>query len=322
MAGDDAGSADELMRCADLALARARREKRALAVYEETLKPAALDQLSLLGELRHAVEHDELRLFFQPKIELDTLRVAGAEVLLRWQHPTRGLLMPADFIPFAEQTGFIRRLTRWTLDHAIAQGAKWQRSGKALSLAVNISADDIGDARFDSRVAGMLTRHQLPPPLLTLELTESGFIEDPTRALRVLDALAALGLKLSIDDFGTGYSSLSHLARMPVHEVKIDRSFVLGLESDAEFAPVVRSAIDMGHGLGLKVVAEGIETEEAAARLRAFHCDIAQGYLYAKPMPLDALEAWLEGRERVPVIAVPVDFPIEDLADTVNLAVY
>jgi diguanylate cyclase (GGDEF)-like protein len=322
LASAGAASSDELMRCADLALEHARREKRALAVYEEALKPAARDQLSLLGELRHAVEHDELRLFYQPKIELKTGRVTGAEVLLRWQHPTRGLLNPVDFIPFAEQTGFIRRLTRWTLDHAIAQGAQWRRDGKALGLAVNISADDIGDARIDSRIAGMLTRHQLPPALLTLELTESGFIEDFTRALRMLDAIAALGVSLSIDDFGTGYSSLSHLARMPVHEVKIDRSFVQGLESDPEFAPVVRSAIDMGHSLGLKVVAEGIETEESASRLRNFGCDIAQGYFYAKPMPLAAFETWLEGRERVPVIAVPVNFPAEDLADTVSLAIY
>jgi EAL domain-containing protein (putative c-di-GMP-specific phosphodiesterase class I) len=322
LAAPGSASADELMRCADLALERARREKRALALFEAALSPAAPDQLSLLGELRHAVEHDELRLFFQPKIELATQRVAGAEVLLRWQHPTRGLLGPAEFIPFAEQTGFIRKLTRWTLDRAIAQGARWQRAGQPLTLAVNISADDLSDARLDSRVAGLLTRHQLPPPLLTLEVTESGFIEDPTRALRMLDAIAALGVTLSIDDFGTGYSSLSHLARMPVHEVKIDRSFVQGLESDIEFAPVVRSAIDMGHGLGLKVVAEGIETEAAALRLRDMGCDIAQGYLYAKPMPLDALETWLEGRVRVPVIAVPVDFPIEDLADTVNLVTY
>jgi diguanylate cyclase (GGDEF)-like protein len=322
LADAGAASADELMRCADLALEHARSEKRAVAIYKETFKPAARDQLSLLGELRHAVEHDELRLFFQPKIELKTGRVTGAEVLLRWQHPTRGLLNPADFIPFAEQTGFIRWVTRWTLDHAIAQGALWQRAGKALGLAVNISVDDIGDIRLDSRIASMLTRHQLPPALLTLELTESGFIEDPTRALRMLDAIAALGVSLSIDDFGTGYSSLSHLARMPVHEVKIDRSFVQGLESDPEFAPVVRSAIDMGHGLGLKVVAEGIETKEAAVRLRDFGCDIGQGYLYAKPMPLAAFETWLEGKERVPVIAVPVDFKTEDLTDTVSLAIY
>jgi diguanylate cyclase (GGDEF)-like protein len=315
-------SADELMRCADLALEHARREKRALAIYQDGFKPAARDQLSLLGELRHAVENDELRLFYQPKIELSTGRVTGAEVLLRWQHPKRGLLGPAEFIPFAEQTGFIRRLTRWTLDRAIAQGAEWHRAGRPLELAVNISADDIGDVRLDSRIAGMLTRHQLPPVLLTLELTESGFIEDPTRALRLLDAIAALGVSLSIDDFGTGYSSLSHLARMPVHEVKIDRSFVQGLESDSEIAPVVRAAVDMGHGLGLKVVAEGIETETAAIRLSSFGCDIAQGYLYAKPMPIAVFETWLEGRERVPVIAVPVDFKIEDLTDTVTLAVY
>jgi len=322
LAGKGMSSADELMRCADLALEHARREKRALAIYEEALKPAARDQLSLLGELRRAVEHDELRLFFQPKIELRTGRIMGAEVLLRWQHPTRGLLYPVDFIPFAEQTGFIRRLTRWTLDHAIAQGARWHNAGNALGLAVNISVDDIGDVRLDSRIASLLTKHQLPPQLLTVELTESGFIEDPTRALRMLESISTLGVGLSIDDFGTGYSSLSHLARMPVDEMKIDRSFVQGLESDPEFAPVVQSAIDMGHGLGLKVVAEGIETEAAALRLREFGCDVGQGYLYAKPMPLAAFESWLVGRERVPVVAFPVDFPTEDLSDTVTLSVY
>jgi diguanylate cyclase (GGDEF)-like protein len=315
-------SADELMRCAELALDRARREKRPFSLYEQALKPVALDQLSLLGELRHAVEHDELRLFFQPKIEMSTNRIAGAEVLLRWQHPTRGLLGPVDFIPFAEQTGFIRRLTRWTLDHAIAQGAEWHRNGKPLSLAVNISVEDVGDPRLDSRIAAYLTRHQLPPALLTLELTESGFIEDPQRALQMLETIAALGVLLSIDDFGTGYSSLSHLTRMPVHEVKIDKSFVKGLETHNEIATVVRSAIDMGHGLGLKVVAEGIETATAAARLKEFRCDIAQGYLYAKPMSLRDFEVWLEGKEHVPVIAVPVAFTVDDVTDTVNLATY
>jgi EAL domain-containing protein (putative c-di-GMP-specific phosphodiesterase class I) len=315
-------SSDELMRCADLALDRARIDKRPFALYADALKPAARDQLSLLGELRHAVEHDELRLFFQPKIEINTNRVAGAEVLLRWQHPTRGLLRPIDFIPFAEQTGFIRRLTRWTLDRAIAQGAAWHREGRPLNLAVNISVEDIGDARLDSRIAAYLTRHQLPPALLTLELTESGFIEDPQRALKMLDAIAALGVLLSIDDFGTGYSSLSHLTRMPVHEVKIDQSFVRGLETQHEIATVVRSAIEMGHGLGLKVVAEGIETETAAARLKEFHCDIAQGYLYAKPMSHEDFVLWLEGRERVPIIAVPVAFTVDDVTDTVSLATY
>jgi EAL domain-containing protein (putative c-di-GMP-specific phosphodiesterase class I) len=191
-----------------------------------------------------------------------------------------------------------------------------------LSLAVNISADDLSDPRFDSRVAAFLTRHQLPPSLLTLELTESGFIEDPARALKMLDALAALGVSLSIDDFGTGYSSLSHLARMPVHEVKIDSSFVRGLESDQEFSTVVKSAIDMGHGLGLRVVAEGIESEAAASLLREFGCDIAQGYLYARPMSRDALQLWLEGKPRVPVIAIPASFHVNDVTDTLSLGTY
>jgi diguanylate cyclase (GGDEF)-like protein len=319
---DPGTSHDELMRCADLALDCARREKRALAIYQEALKPAARDQLSLLGELRRAVEHDELRLYFQPKIELRTGRVAGAEVLLRWQHPTRGLLSPPDFIPFAEQTGFIRWLTRWTLDHTMAQAAQWHRAGMALNLAVNISTEDIGDARFDSRVAALLSRHQLPPSLLTLELTETGFIEDPARAVQMLDAIAALGVGLSIDDFGTGYSSLSHLARMPVDEMKIDRSFLQSLESDPEFATVVRSAIDMGHGLGLKVVAEGIETPAAADTLREFGCDIAQGFFYARPMPLEAFAAWMTGKTRVPIIAVPVAFAADDVTDTMSLGTF
>ncbi len=320
LAGAGNDSADELMRCADLALECARREKRALVVYDVALQPAARDQLSLLGELRRAVELGEMRLYFQPKIELRTGRVAGAEVLLRWEHPERGLLAPGDFIPFAEQTGFIRQLTSWTLDQAIAQGAKWQRAGRPLSLAVNVSAEDLADPRFDSRVAALLSRHRLSPALLTLELTESGFIDDPARALRILDAIAALGVSLSIDDFGTGYSSLNQLARMPVHEVKIDRSFVQQLESDPEFVTVVRAAIDMGHGLGLTVIAEGIETDTAAERLRELGCDIGQGYLYAKAMALSTFEMWLEGAIRVPVITEPIAFTVADVTDTLVLA--
>jgi EAL domain-containing protein (putative c-di-GMP-specific phosphodiesterase class I) len=166
---------------------------------------------------------------------------------------------------------------------------------------VNISADDLADVQLDLRIATALKFHGLPSNLLTLEVTESGFIDNFDRAMQMLDSLATLGVQLSIDDFGTGYSSLSHLARMPVNEVKIDRSFVIGLEADAEFATVVRSAIEMGHNLGLKVVAEGIETESSAERLRTMHCDIAQGYLYAKPMSAAALEQWLEDKPRVPL---------------------
>jgi len=317
----DAEAADELLRCADLAVDRARREKRPLALFQPALQPASRDQLSLLGELRRAIDQDELCLYFQPKMELATQRVVGAEVLLRWRHPTRGLLGPGAFLPFAEQTGFIRLITRWTLDKAVAQGAEWYRRGTPLALAVNVSADDIVEIHFDLRVARALARHALPPGLLTLEVTESGFIADPEQALAMLDGLSTLGVRLSIDDFGTGYSSLSHLARMPVHEVKIDRSFVQGLEADGEFETVVRAAIDMGHGLGLKVVAEGIETETAAKRLRAMGCDVGQGFLYAKAMPLAEFEAWAQGRPRISVVASPADFGVLDLTDTVVLAI-
>jgi len=322
VAPEHASSSDELMRCADLALERARHAKRSFALYEPAQKRVARDQLSMLGDLRRAVEEDQLVLFYQPKVDFEAHRVAGVEVLMRWQHPTRGLLAPGAFVPFAEQTGFIRRLTRWALDKAAAQGAAWVRAGTPLPVAVNISADDIADPLLDQRVAAALSRHDLPPSLLTLEVTESGFIDDPARALKMLESLAALGVRLSIDDFGTGYSSLSYLARMPVNEVKIDRSFVQGLDSDRDFAAIVRAAIDMGHSLGLKVVAEGIETEVQADRLASLACDLAQGYLFAKPMPSAELERWLEGRERLPVIAVHRQFDVDEdaaLLDATNI---
>jgi diguanylate cyclase (GGDEF)-like protein len=312
----DANQADDLLVCADLALQDARGEKRGLALYRSSLRPATRDQLSLLGELTQGIERDELQLYFQPKVEMATGRVAGAEVLMRWQHPTRGLLGPLAFIPFAEQTGFICRITQWAIDRAVRQAAAWHRAGSSLPIAVNISADDLADVQLDLRVATALKFHGLPSNLLTLEVTESGFIDNFARALQMLDSLATLGVQLSIDDFGTGYSSLSHLARMPVNEVKIDRSFVIGLEADAEFATVVRSAIEMGHNLGLKVVAEGIETESSAERLRTMHCDIAQGHLYAKPMSAGALEQWLEDKPRVPVAfsASSEEFYVTDTA--------
>jgi diguanylate cyclase (GGDEF)-like protein len=321
LAPADARAADELLRCAELAQERARRAKAGIARYEPTMMPAGRDQLSLLGELRHAVEYDELHLFFQPKVELATNRIAGAEVLLRWQHPTRGLLGPLAFVPFAEQAGFIPQITRWVLDRGIACAAEWYRGGRSLPISINVTVDDINDGRFDQRVANALVRHQLPPSLLTLEVTESGFIENPARAMAMLEALAALGINLSIDDFGTGYSSLSHLARMPVHEIKIDQSFISGLESDSEFATIVKSAIDMGHSLGLKVVAEGIETESAARRLTGMCCDIAQGYLYAKPLPRVEFERWLHERTIVPVLAAPPNLKASELTDTATFAI-
>ena len=264
--------------------------------------------IAAAGDLNHLTEQlRSLRQKFAPDAHLAIYDVDftqhGDRLILSGEMDSEAA--HRETVRVAEQTGFIRRITRWALDRAVAQGAAWYREGKPLMLAVNISAEDVADPLLDQRVAAALHKHQLPPELLTLEVTESGFIEDPGRALKMLEALSTIGVRLSIDDFGTGYSSLSYLARMPVNELKIDRSFVQGLETDADFAAIVSAAIDMGHRLNLKVVAEGIENEASAARLRELQCDLAQGFHFAKPMPRAELEKWLEGRPRVDVSVAP-----------------
>jgi diguanylate cyclase (GGDEF)-like protein len=303
----DSTDADDLLRCADLAVERARRENLALRVYDASLRAATREQLSLLGELQRAIDHDELLFVFQPKLRLDTGALVGAEALVRWRHPLRGLLLPGAFVPFAEQTGFVRKLTRWGLLAAARTGAAWQAAGRPLSLAVNVSADDLADFHLDGYVRQVLTDTGLDPALLTLEITESGFIADPDRALARLEALRAIGVRLSIDDFGTGYSSLSYLARMAVDELKIDRSFVAAVATSAEVGAVVRAAVDMGHSLGLTLVGEGIEDAATAARLAALGCDLGQGYLYAKPLPIADFDAWRAAHHpaAAPLIAAP-----------------
>jgi diguanylate cyclase (GGDEF)-like protein len=283
-APQDSNDADDLIRCADLALERARREKSTLQAYCSGLQVATRDQLSLLGELDRAIANDELVLAFQPKLSLVAGAVRGAEALIRWQHPERGMLPPSAFIPFAEQTGFIRRITRWAIVRGIASAAAWARAGAPVPLSINISAEDLTDGDLPEYVRAHLEESRLDPDLVTLELTESGFIADPERALARLEALRVLGVGLSIDDFGTGYSSLSYLARMPVDELKIDRSFVIAISEREEVAAIIRAASEMAHSLGLTVVAEGIEDAETAAKLSTLGCDLGQGYLYAKPM--------------------------------------
>jgi diguanylate cyclase (GGDEF)-like protein len=296
-APDDATDATELLRCADMAVDLARRRGVGVAAYGPEIPQPGRDQLSLLGELQRAVRENELRIALQPKLDFASGAVAGAEVLLRWQHPVRGAVSPAQFIPFAEQTGFVRHLTQWALVNATRLAAQMQSDGFAVPLSVNISAADLADPRLDSKVAQALADAGIPPDALTLEVTESGFIDNPREALAMLEALRAVGVRLSIDDFGTGYSSLSYLAHMPVDELKIDQSFVRRLHEDPALVAVVGSAIDMGHRLGLSVVAEGVETAAHAEKLRALGCDIGQGYLFAKPMPPDAFIEWLRGRD-------------------------
>jgi diguanylate cyclase (GGDEF)-like protein len=284
--------ADTLLRRADMAMYAAKRTQAGVAVYEPGMDASSARSLSLLSELRHAVAHDELRLFLQPKVALATGQVTGAEALLRWQHPQRGLVAPMNFIPFAEQTGFIRALTEWVLERSVRMLEDLADLGLQAKLSVNLSTRDLSDPELPARVERLLARRGVAPHSLCLEITESAMMEDPQRALQTLQRLHDMGLRLSIDDFGTGYSSLAYLKRLPVHELKIDRSFVMNMERDLDDAKIVRSTIDLAHNLGLYVVAEGVETLKALKLLGGLLCDEAQGYLIARPMPAEEFSAW------------------------------
>nr|WP_298009573.1 EAL domain-containing protein [uncultured Aquabacterium sp.] len=285
--------ADELLARAEVAMYAAKQRQAGIVVYQAGLDSGSQESLTLLGELRHAVDHGQLRLFLQPKLDLRTGRVVGAEALIRWLHPERGMVPPMRFIPFAEQTGFIRVLSMWVLE-AVADAAQALAArGHTLKIAVNLSTRDLMDQELPAKIESLLARHAIDPAGLVLEITESAIMDDPQRALHTLDRLHQMGLKLSIDDFGTGYSSLAYLKRLPVDELKIDRSFVMNMESDVQDAKIVRSTIDLAHNLGLTVVAEGIESVKALRILASLACDEAQGYFIARPMPADEFADWL-----------------------------
>jgi EAL domain-containing protein (putative c-di-GMP-specific phosphodiesterase class I) len=248
--------------------------------------------LSLLTELRHALHNNELRLFLQPKVSTSTRRVVAAEALVRWQHPQRGLVPPLQFIPFAEQTGFVRQLTLWIFEEVARQWEGLQAPGEHLRIAINLSTRDLLDIDFPQRLAVLMQTYELDAHAFCLEITESAIMDDPQRAEATLNKLASQGFKLSIDDFGTGYSSLAYLKRLPVNELKIDKSFVMGMGTDQSDAKIVRSTIDLAHNLGLTVVAEGVENAGILDQLQALSCDEAQGYFVSKPMPAADFAAW------------------------------
>ena len=286
------------MRNADIAMYVAKRGKSGAAVYDPDYDSHQQEHLSLLGELRWAVEDNELRLYCQPKVSLNSRNINSVEALLRWEHPQRGMASPAHFIPFAEHTGYIKVLTRWVLEAAIQQCGQWLRNGLRLQISVNISARDLMNRELPETVAGLLQQHDVPAVLLCLEVTESGFMEDPAHAQKILDRLAALGLRLSIDDYGTGYSSPSYIMKLPVQELKIDRSFISGMVAIRDSSTIVRSTIELGHSLGLKVVAEGVEDVEGWNLLRELGCDDAQGCYMSPPLPADALVTWIEKNDQ------------------------
>jgi diguanylate cyclase (GGDEF)-like protein len=289
---DHGQDAQTLVRNADIAMYAAKRNKTGFATYEQHYDTSQQEHLSLLGELRRAVEHNELRLYYQPKVSLHSSHISAVEALIRWEHPTRGLVPPAQFIPFAEHTGYIKLLTRWVIREAVRQCGEWLREGLTLQVSVNISARDLMNRELPELVAELLAEHDVTPGLLCLEITESGFMEDPAHAQKVLDRLDELGVKLSIDDYGTGYSSLSYIMKLPVQELKIDQSFISRM-ADPEISTIVRSTIDLGHNLGLQVVAEGVEDAAAWDMLRTLGCDDAQGYFMSRPLEPRALAAWM-----------------------------
>ena len=283
---------DRLLQHADVAMYEAKRGRTGVAVYDPGSDPHDVTRLGLLVELRRAIAADELVLHFQPQLDLGTRRMQGVEALVRWQHPTRGLLPPSEFIAVAENTGLMKPLTEWVLRHAFEQAAAWRAAGMSVPIAVNISPRSLLDRDLPVTVLRYLAEASLPAHLLELEVTETAIMTDPNRAADVLRNLAALGLRVSIDDFGVGYTSLAYLKTLPVHALKIDQCFVAGmLHSEADLA-IAETIINLGHKLGLEVLAEGIEDRLVLNRLTRLGCDSGQGYFIARPMPAGELAAW------------------------------
>lgn len=289
-------SAEEMLRHADLAMYRAKSEGKArYAVYQPHLGVEAEERLRFESELHRAIELDEFHVHYQPVILMETRQVIGVEALARWQHPRFGLMPPDEFVPLQEQIGLIEPFTMWVLRKSLMACQRWHEAGYHLSVSVNLSPYNLHAPGFPEHVAALIREIGFPPSYLKLEITESAVMLDPAQALRVLNQLAAMGIRLSMDDFGTGYSSLSYLKQLPVHEIKIDKSFVMGMDvSDEDDAAIVRATIDLAHNLRKKVVAEGVESQTVWDLLNVLGCDAAQGFHMARPMPEDQVHPWLQ----------------------------
>ncbi len=291
--GEDA---DTLMRHADAAMYAAKRANIGVAVYDPHMHERREEELSLLSELRQAIDWGELRLVYQPKVDLSRGELMGVEALVRWQHPTKGLVPPDRFIPFAEETGFVRTITSWVIDAAVKQAAAWRAAGRPLKVSVNISVHDLQNPELVEVLTASLERHRLPASQLLLEITESGVMRDAARAIEMLKRVDEVGVGCAIDDFGTGYSSLAYIKQLKVDELKIDRSFIRTLVSDPKDRAIVLSTIDLAHNLGLVVVAEGVEDGASAQLLRELGCDQMQGYHVSQPLDAAAFETWAAAR--------------------------
>jgi len=289
---DDGDLPSELLQRAELALYRAKESGSAVGVFVRGDDESHRHQMAILGQLRRAIASDQLQLYYQPKVSLENARMLGCEALVRWNHPEMGFIPPNDFIPHAERTGMIRFITAWVLRSALLQLRAWKQCGFELDVSVNVSPTDLADPSFADSLIQILAETGADSRRLVLELTESAAMKDLSNTLRVMEQLRVLGVRFSIDDFGTGYSSLSHLKRLPVDEIKIDRSFIQELEARPNDEVIVRSTINLGHALGLKVVAEGVEQPTSFEALKRLGCDLVQGYLVSRPLSASDLTRW------------------------------
>jgi diguanylate cyclase (GGDEF)-like protein len=285
--------AETLVKRADLAAQAAKQLVSPINLFRPALQARSSHRSGLAADLRRALENGEIEVYFQPKVALSDRRVVGVECLARWHHPTHGQVAPAEFVAVAEHTGQLGRLTDVVLREGLRRAKGWHAVGRSLPVAVNLSVRTLIDPTFAQRVRDLLDQTGVPASLLTLEITEDGMVGEPDRPMATLRRLHEYGIRLAVDDFGTGYSSLSYLRRVPVHEVKIDRSFVQGMATDAGDLAIVRAVVDLARHFNLVVVAEGVESEVTVSLLESVGCDIGQGFLFSRALPYERLEAWL-----------------------------
>nr|WP_269327769.1 bifunctional diguanylate cyclase/phosphodiesterase [Kineosporia mesophila] len=306
VSGQPGGDPDTLLRNAYVAMETAKAQGHPVLVHEQAADEKSSHKLVLLSDLRRGISRRELVLHYQPKIDIGSGALVGAEALVRWNHPELGFVPPDRFIPIAEQTGLIHPLTHYVLDAALVQARTWQQAGTPVRVAVNLSARNLLNDELPGQIAELLTANGVSAALLELEVTESAIMTDPQRARRVLNELAGMGIGLSIDDFGTGYTSIGQLRHLPVHELKIDRSFVTALATDATDAMIVRSIVELGHNLGLSIVAEGVEDDATRCVLAGVGCDIAQGFGISRPLPAGRFDEWMAAYEARPAVSLSV----------------
>jgi diguanylate cyclase (GGDEF)-like protein len=309
--GDDAES---LLRRADIAMYVAKRTRLGMAVYSPDVDDYSPARYAMRGELRTAIDQGQLVLHYQPKIDFQSGSIARVEALVRWQHPKQGLLLPERFINLAEQTGLIDPLSRWVLDAALAQCHRWHAAGLTIPVAVNLSMHNLHNTELPDLIAALLAKWQVVPQWLIVEVTETAVVGDLQRTADVLRRISAMGVQIAVDDFGTGYSSLSYLNRLPVSQIKIDKSFVGSMARQKHNLAIVRSTIELGHQLGLEVLAEGVEDKATLDLLLALGCDGAQGYLFGQPLPPDELKRWVEANQHVFRKAIDASLPVRQVS--------